>query len=95
MSAISEAELDAALIREFCSGRKLMEAKQQEREIQARQQARTMGKKTVEGLGKHVASIPAHEFFIIGQKYGNECWDDKGFVRDFQRLHPELSNCKV
>lgn len=90
----SEELLNDALVKELCSGRKLMEAKQQEREIHAAARAKSMGARTTP-IGKHVASIPAHEFFIIGEKYGQECWEDKGFLRDFQRYHPELSSNKV
>jgi hypothetical protein len=42
-----------------------------------------------------VASIPSHEYFLIREKYGNDCWDDRGFVRDFQRLEPSMAANKI
>ena len=76
-----------ALIRELCSGRKLMEQKQPFREIEAAKEADLMrNHKAIPGLGKCVLNIPAHEFFLIREKYGDEAFDDRGFIRDFHRL---------
>jgi hypothetical protein len=41
-------------------------------------------------LGKPVGAIPQHEYFLIGSKYGMECWDDREFVRDFFKRESHL-----
>jgi hypothetical protein len=87
----SDDEMTAAVIRELCSGRQLMETKQKFREIAAAQEADTLRNKTNSALGKAVAVIPSHEYFLIRNKYGEDAWHDREFVRDFQKFHPELS----
>lgn len=92
----SDEELDAALIRELCSGRMLMETMQQMRERACAKEAKSMiGHKAIPGLGKCVMNIPAHEFFLIREKYGDEAFSDKGFIRDMQRLEPEMAVNKI
>lgn len=84
--------MNAALVAELCSGRKLMETRQHLRENRASLEAAAMrGHKAIPGLGKAVAEIPAHEYFLIRQKYGADCWHDRGFVKDFQRLEPTMA----
>lgn len=93
---VSNEALDAALVRELCSGRQLMETRQQFREIDAAAEAKALiGHKTIPGLGKAVAVIPQHEWFLMREKYGNDCWNDRGFIRDFQRLEPSMAVHKV
>jgi len=96
MTSIQEAEMNAALVRELCSGRMLMETMQQFRERDAAAEAKSfIGHRSIPGLGKHVASVPAHEWFLMRERYGEDCWSDKGFVRDFQRLEPEMASNKL
>lgn len=93
---VTNAEIDAALQRELISGRKFKEATLRARERAAAQDsAQAKGHKAIPGLGKLVASIPADEYFALIQKYGYDCFDDRGFVRDFQRLEPDLACHKV
>lgn len=93
---LSNEALDAALVRELCSGRQLMETRQQFREVDAAKEAKAMlGHKSIAGLGKAVAVVPQHEWFLMREKYGNECWEDKGFIRDFQRLEPSMAVHKI
>jgi len=92
---ISNDAMDAALIRELCSGRMLMEAKQQFREVAAAKEAFDLRGKSNAVLGKPIAVIPSHEFFLIREKYGDEAFKEKGFLRDFQKFHPELSPNKI
>lgn len=73
-----------------------MEQKQPFREIEAAKVAASMkGHRMVQGLGKHVAEIPQHEYFIIREKYGDECWHDPEFVRDCVRHNPHLGSNKI
>jgi hypothetical protein len=87
----SEDEMTEAVIRELCSGRQLMETKQKFREIAAAQEADGHRGMTNRVLGKAVAVIPAHEYFLIRNKYGEDAWHDREFVRDFQKFHPEMA----
>jgi hypothetical protein len=90
MDIIADAALTEALITEFRTGRKLMEARQQVREMSAAQEAQELKGKTHSVLGKALAVIPQHEYFLMRQKYGEECWHDKEFIKDFQKLEPTM-----
>jgi hypothetical protein len=93
---ISEAAMNDALIKELCSGRMLMETQQKLREQACAQEAfEARGHKSITGLGKMIASIPSHEYFLIREKYGNDCWNDRGFVRDFQKMEPSMAANKI
>lgn len=86
---IAEEEINAALIRELCSGRKLMESLENRREIEAAAEAKKM--REVKSIaGKPVGSIPQREYLLLANKYGSECWDDREFVRDFFKSQSHL-----
>lgn len=95
MNAIQAGAMDDALVRELCTGRQFMDALSHRREIEAAavaKQSRQMG------AGKnfrHLAEIPQREYLLMAQKYGVECWDDREFVRDFQRLEPTMAVHKM
>jgi hypothetical protein len=82
-------EINAALVRELCSGRKFIESMEKRREIEAAEEARKM-REVKSAAGKPVGSIPQHEYFTVGAKYGMECWDDREFVRDFFKSQSHL-----
>jgi hypothetical protein len=93
---ITDLRMDAALMRELCSGRKHYEATLRARERACAQEAqRSKGHKSIPGLGKLVLTLPANEYFQICEKHGKEAFDDKEFVHDMQRLEPELATHKV
>jgi hypothetical protein len=82
-------EINAALVRELCSGRKFVESLEKRREIEAAAEARKM--REVKSIaGKPVGSIPQREYLLIANKYGSECWDDREFVRDFFKSQSHL-----
>jgi hypothetical protein len=82
-------EINAALVRELCSGRKFVESLEKRREIEAAAEARKM--REVKSIaGKPVGSIPQREYLLLANKYGNECWDDRTFVRDFFKSQSHL-----
>jgi hypothetical protein len=84
-----EEEINAALVRELCSGRKFVESLEKRREIEAAAEARKM--REVKSIaGKPIGSIPQREYLLLAQKYGAECWDDRGFVRDFFKSQSHL-----
>jgi len=94
----SEEAMTHAFIREIITGEQLKnEITQQKREREAaqiakeyRQIGRRKGAKMV-----HLAEIPQKEYLQMVQKYGAECWDDREFVRDFQKLEPQLASNKI
>ena len=74
----------------------LMETRQHLREHVAAAEAKAMrGHKAIEGLGKCVAVIPQHEWFLLREKYGQEAMHDKGFLRDFQKHEPTMAVNKL
>ena len=82
-------EINAALVRELCSGRKFVESLEKRREIEAAAEARKM--REVKSIaGKPVGSIPQREYLLLANKYGNECWDDREFVLDFFKSQSHL-----
>ena len=82
-------EINAALVRELCSGRKFSESMEKRREIEAAEEERKM--REVKSIaGKPVGSIPQREYLLLANKYGNECWDDRTFVRDFFKSQSHL-----
>jgi len=91
---LSDSEMNAALVRELCSGRMFMEERQKVRELKCAQEA-AIARDQKSKNWKLLAIMPQHENLIIGEKYGHECWQDKGFIQDFQRHHPELSVSKI
>lgn len=93
---ISDEAMNAALVAELCSGRQLMETRQKWRERDAAEEAKELlNARTHNVLGKAVAVVPQHEFFLMREKYGEECWSDKGFIRDFQKLEPSMAVHKI
>jgi hypothetical protein len=86
---LSNDAIDAALVRELCSGRQLMESLEKRREIEAAAEARAM-RESKSMLGTPVGSIPQREYLLLANKYGNECWDDREFVRDFFKSQGHL-----
>ena len=86
---ICEEAFTDALVKELCSGRMLKESLQNKREIEASAEARAM-KEAKSTLGKPIGAIPQHEYFLLANKYGTECWDDREFVRDFFKSQSHL-----
>ena len=96
MSILANEEMHAALMKELCTGRKLMESLQSQREREAAAEAAEARKHGQNGSKwKLLNVIPQHEFFIVGQKYGMECWGDREFVRGFQKHNPEMAAAKA
>jgi len=96
MAIITDIDLDVALTNELCSGRKYHEATLRARERACAQEAQAArGHKTIKGLGKLLLTIPAHEYFKHIEKHGYECFDDRGHIRDWQRLEPSLATHKA
>lgn len=63
-------------------------------EIQSKKTAKLNNErhKSIEGLGALKARIPPTAYHFWGQKLGYDCWNDKGFMREFLRDNPD---CRV
>lgn len=85
------AELAESLEREFRLGWLKNRVDAEVKAKQAQKFAR-LRHKSVEGLGQKIASIPGEAFHFWGHKLGYECWDDRGFMKEFLRDNPE---CRV
>ncbi len=48
-----------------------------------------------EAAGKIIGVVPQQEYLELAQKYGVECWDDRGFVRDFLKNEPDLKSANI
>jgi len=93
----SEEAMTHALIREIITGEQLKKDITKQREIEAariakdyRDRGRRKGAKMT-----HLAEIPQREYLQMAQKYGVECWNDRGFIKDFQRLEPTMASNKI
>lgn len=83
--------MNQALMRELISGRILKQQLEESREKAAGAEAfSSRGHKSIKGLGKLAAVVPQHEYFTIRSKYGEDCWHDREFIRDYQRLMPTM-----
>jgi hypothetical protein len=43
----------------------------------------------------HLAEIPQREYLQMIHKYGDECWTDREFIRDFQKHEPTMASNKI
>ena len=91
----SQEALDAALIRELCTGRQFLDSLQKFREADAATIAKESRSIKPNKKMRHLAEIPQREYLQMAQKYGTECWEDREFIRDFQRLEPTMAVHKL
>lgn len=92
---IGEGELRHNLIKELCSGRKFVEAQQSTRERSAAAEAYARRDAKTSALGKCLLVMPANEYFNLNTKYDGKCWQDRGFIKDMQRLEPQFAVNKL
>jgi hypothetical protein len=92
---ISDEAMTAALVRELCTGRQLMDAMGHKREIEAAVIAKASRDAKPSKHFRHIAEIPQREYLLMANKYGVECWNDREFIRDFQRFEPEMAVHKI
>ena len=92
----SEESLTNDLFQEIRKGIQVQESFQQVREAAcANLAALAREAKSKSPMGRIAAIIPQDDYFHIGAKYGMECWNDRSFVRDFQRHEPSMAVAKV
>lgn len=46
-------------------------------------------KRSVNGLGELVGRIDSNSFTYWGKRLGFDCWNDKGFMREYLRDNPQ------
>jgi hypothetical protein len=92
----TDAEIDSAINEEIRKSLKDELDTQQEREVLMRAHAASMkNHKTMPGLGKCVAVMPAREFFRLQAKYGAATLHSKEFIQYFNQKFPDLSPNKA
>lgn len=91
----SDNDVCRALEREFRSGVKLKEALEEQRVVAAAKEAEQYRGGRTTPIGKHIAEIPAWEFFNMQRKYGHQEVHSKDFMKYFQKKFPHLSTAKV
>ena len=86
---VAELNVSEAVKRELILGhqaRMTIAAIQQERVGRI---LRDMGPaRPVDGLGEPIAKIQPDIFWAMRQKFGADCWRDKGFLKSFLRKNP-------
>jgi len=86
----SEEELTNELFQEIRKGLQVQESFQQVREAASARLAHAAKEARDTVAGKIVGFIPQTDYINIAQKYGSECWDDRGFVKDFFRHERDM-----
>lgn len=87
---VSEEAITKAMINELCSGRRFTECMKNRQHIASTERARIA--KQFQNKNSEiqlVASVPEDQYFKISNKYGNECWSDNSFIKDYTRFFPE------
>lgn len=88
--APSEEELTNELFQELRRGLQLQDSLQQIREVASAKLAQAAKEAKDSIAGKIVGFIPQTDYINIAQKYGSECWDDRGFIKDFFRKERDM-----
>ena len=93
---VTDEQVDAALMEHIKDSMQHELKTEEAREIVARAEARALKEhKTVPGLGKCVAVMPAREFFRLQATYGADVVHSKEFIQFFNKKMPELSPYKA
>ena len=93
--SFTDGELDQAFMNEIKSGFELERKTEHLRVQQARKEAKEMKGKTVPGLGRCVATMPAREFFRLTNKYGHKEVHSKEFLKYYNKKFSDLSPNKI
>jgi hypothetical protein len=91
----SDDDVHRALERELRSGIQLKEAIEEQRVVAAAEEAKQYKRGKTTPLGKHVAEIPAWEFFNMVRKYGHDEVHSRNFMKYFQKKFPHLSTSRI
>ena len=82
--------------RELRTGLELKKQRERQRELVAAKDAKVMrDAKEVKGLGRHMATMPAWEFFRLQKKYGHAELHSDEFMRYYQKKFPALATSKL
>jgi len=89
---ISQDALDKAKVELVEGHYQKLAASEWQREQSARAEASLIkNHKSIPGLGKCVAKIPAEDFFALVRKYGYDGVHNKEFLQYFNKKFPDLS----
>lgn len=82
--------LKKEIISEFKTGyqREMVKSGINHRKIATDNHRKTL--KSIEGVGRLRMRVDPTHFHYWGQKLGYQCWSDKGFLHDVEKVHPEL-----
>lgn len=83
-------DLQRAMIEEFKTGalKEMVESKVNHQKIAKFNHDNSL--RSIDGIGRLRMSIDPWHFHNYGQRYGYDCWKDKGFLKDVEKVHPEL-----
>lgn len=92
----SDGEVNAALMREIRLGFNRERVTEGIRIKKASEYAQGFrDSKEVPGLGKHVAAMPARDYYRLVQKYGHQEVHSDDFLRYFGRKMPGMVSTKI
>lgn len=92
----TDEQIDSAINEEIRKSLKDELDTQAEREILMRAHSASMkNHKSIPGLGKCVAVMPAREFFRLQAKYGAATVHSKEFIQYFNKVNPDMSPNKA
>lgn len=95
----TEGEIFDAGVKNFYEAVRELNATEKRREMAAAREAMKyrgqVQKNTLTKNLRHVAEIPATEFFNLVRKYGHDEVHSRGFMRHLQKTHPHLATSKV
>lgn len=95
----SEQEHFDACVKEFRTGARLIQATEEKREAAAAEAAQMFRgkqqKNPITDVMRHVAEIPALDWFNMIKKYGYEEVHSRKFMQYFQKHYPHMSTSSV
>jgi hypothetical protein len=95
----TEEERFQAMVEEAKTGLRLQQYGEKAREefaaAEARQYRGKQQRNAVTRNMRHVAEIPATEFFNLTKKYGHDEVHSKGFIKHLQKHYPHLATSRV
>jgi len=91
----SEESLTNDLFQEIKRGLQVQDSFSQMREAASARLAHIAREAKTSAMGKIVGYVPQQEYIEVANKYGVECWDDRGFVRDFLKKESHLKSANI
>lgn len=83
-----------AMIQEIVTGKEFYKAQERAAEQLAAKEAQAYRGGKWNSM-KFVGTIPAEDYFTIRQFQGDDCWNDRAFVRDYFKKFPHLKAANI